>query len=268
MKPLIAIPACTKSLNRHLQHATPARYAAAIVGGAGGIPVLIPPMAETMLPLLDRIDGLLLSGSPSNVEPTRYGEIRDLTPDCHDPARDATTLPLLRAAIDRGLPLLAICRGIQELNVAFGGTLHQQVHTMPGRLPHDPPAEDAVEVQYQPRHTVRLAGGLAALLGATAITVNSLHQQAIDRLAPGLIAEAWAEDGTIEAVRVEAAATFAYGVQWHPEWRVTEFPDRLALFQAFGAACEAHARTRIVPQPESAACQPPPSARTRSTAAR
>ncbi len=259
MSPLIAIPACTKTIHPHPQHATPARYAAAIVSGAGGIPVLVPPVGEAMLGLLDRIDGVLLSGSPSNVEPRHYGVSEDLTPDSHDPARDATILPLLRAAVARGMPLLAICRGIQEMNVAYGGTLHQQVRGVPGRFEHDAP-DGEVEMQYQPRHTVRLGGRLAGLIGATAISVNSLHEQAIDRLAPGLVAEAWAEDGTIEAVRVENAAGFALGVQWHPEWRVTEFPDRLALFRAFGDACRAFAAAR-------AAGQTPPTTRARSTVA-
>lgn len=238
MTPVIGIPACTKTINQHLQHATPARYGAAVIGGAGGVPVLIPPVGEPALALLDRLDGLLLNGSPSNVAPAVYGGGDDLTPGAHDPARDGTTLPLVREALSRGMPVLAICRGIQELNVALGGTLHQQVHLVAGRFNHDAP-EESIEDQYLPRHPVRLAGSLAGILGAASVEVNSLHEQAIDRLAEGLVAEAWAEDGTIEGVRVAAAPGFAVGVQWHPEWRYGEFPDRLALFRAFGAACRA-----------------------------
>jgi putative glutamine amidotransferase len=234
---IVGIPACTKIINGHVQHATPARYGAALLA-CGLVPVLIPPVGEAELGVLDRLDGLLLNGSPSNVAPAQYGVTEDLTPDAHDPARDATTLPLVRAAIAQGMPVLAICRGIQELNVAYGGSLFQQVHLQPGRRDHDA-REDLIEDQYLPRHTVTLTGGLASIMGER-LEVNSLHEQAIDRLADALIAEAWAEDGTIEGVRVANAPGFAYAVQWHPEWRSTEFPDRLALFQAFAAACAAY----------------------------
>ena len=120
-----------------LRHDTPARYAEAVLGGAGAVPIMMPPMGEAELAVLDRIDGLLVPGSPSNVHPSHYDGGDSKTPDLHDPARDATTLPLIRAAIARGMPVLAICRGIQELNVALGGTLHQQVHELDGR--HGPP---------------------------------------------------------------------------------------------------------------------------------
>lgn len=233
---VIGIPACTKLIGQHVQHATPARYGAALLGGAGAVPILIPPVGQPALALLDRLDGLLLNGSPSNVEPHLYGGGDDLTPQSHDPDRDGTTLPLVREALARGMPVLAICRGIQELNVAMGGTLHQQVHLVDGRQNHDAP-EERIEDQYLARHTVRLAGSLAQMMGQAAIRVNSLHEQAIDRLAEGLTAEAWAEDGTIEGVRVTDAAGFALGVQWHPEWRYADFADRLALFRAFGSAC-------------------------------
>ena len=241
MTTIVGIPACTKTIAGHIQYATPARYAAALLTASDAVPLLIPPIGEIGRAVLDRLDGLLLNGSPSNVEPARYGADTDLTPLSHDPARDQTTLPLVRAAIDRGMPIFAVCRGIQELNVAYGGSLHQQVHLLPGRMDHDA-REDAIDDQYLPRHPVTLAGHLARLIGRDRIEVNSLHEQAIDRLADGLTAEAWAEDGTIEAVRVTAAQAFAYGVQWHPEWHTSEFPDRVALFEAFGAACRAYAR--------------------------
>ena len=203
-------------------------------------PVLIPPIGEAALPILDRLDGLLLNGSPSNVDPSRYGVAEDLTPDRHDPQRDGTTLALVRAALARGLPVLAICRGVQELNVALGGSLHQQVQDLPGRMDHRGGPGTQAE-RYRPKHAVRLSGGLARLLGAEAIDVNSLHEQAIDRVAPGLAVEAVAPDGTIEGVRVEAAAGFAYGVQWHPEWGYAEDAASTALFRAFGDAVRAFA---------------------------
>ncbi len=235
MRPLIGIPACTRAIGLHPQHATPSRYAAALVGGADALPVLIPPVGATQNEILDRLDGVLLSGSPSNIEPHRYGVDQDETPDFHDPYRDDTMLPLIPAAIARGLPVLGICRGLQELNVALGGSLHQRVHELPGRLDHrggEGPAAHA----YRPQHDVMLNGRLAQLLGAR-ITVNSVHGQAIDRLAPRLVVEGLAPDGTIEAVRVDDATSFAFAVQWHPEWDYADHPDRLALFQAFGAAC-------------------------------
>src|ERR1019366_9434876 len=136
MNIVVGIPACAKSFDDLPAHVAPARYGEALMGGAGALPVLLPPVGAEMLRMLDRLDGLLLSGSPSNVEPHRYGVDEDLTPDAHDPRRDATTLPLVRAAIDRCMPVLAICRGIQELNVAFGGTLLQRVQEVAGRLDH------------------------------------------------------------------------------------------------------------------------------------
>jgi putative glutamine amidotransferase len=236
---LVGLPACTRQLSGHIQYATPARYTAALTGGAGVIPVLIPPIGELALPLLDRLDGLLLPGSPSNVEPHVYNGGEDETPDVHDPARDATSLPLVREALGRGMPVLAICRGIQELNVALGGTLHQRVHTLRGRDDHRGQGASREE-NYAPRHEIALQGRLATLLGATATIVNSVHGQAIDQVAPGLAIEATAPDGTIEAVCVEGAA-FAFGVQWHPEWNYAANHDSVALFRAFGDACRAYA---------------------------
>ncbi len=236
---IVGIPACARTRNGLLWHETPARYAAAVEGGVGAIPVMIPPAGEAQLALLDRLDGLLVPGSPSNVHPDHYAGGESLTPDMHDPARDATTLPLIRAAIARGLPVLAICRGIQELNVALGGTLHQTVHSLPGRIDHRG-GQGAIEVRYGPKHRVRLSGRLARMLDATEITVNSLHGQAIDRPAPGLVVEAVADDGTIEAVRVDGARGFAVGVQWHPEWAYLDNPASFALFRSFGEACGAY----------------------------
>lgn len=235
---LIGIPACTRTLNGHMQHATPARYGAALMGAADALPVLIPPLGDVALAMLDRLDGLLLSGSPSNVEPSRYGA-EDETPDAHDAARDRTTLPLIREALRRDMPLLAICRGIQELNVALGGSLHQQVHLVPGRLDHrgGPGPHSRA---FAPKHDVALSGELARLLGHERIRVNSVHGQAIDRLADGLVAEAVAPDGTVEAVRVPDAC-FAFGVQWHPEWDYASDTNSVTLFRAFGRACRAYA---------------------------
>jgi putative glutamine amidotransferase len=247
MHPIVGIPACARLVNGQLQHDTPARYATALLGGAGAVPIMIPPMGETSLGVLDRLDGLLLPGSPSNVHPSHYDGGDSLTPERHDLERDATTLRLIPEAIARGMPLLAICRGIQELNVALGGTLLQRVHEVPGRMDHRP-GSGTIEERYAPRHLVFLSGELARIVGSTKILVNSVHGQAIDKLAPGLVVEALAPDDTIEAVRVERApapgsspgASFAIGVQWHPEWGYADDSASLAIFRAFGAACAAY----------------------------
>jgi putative glutamine amidotransferase len=237
---VVGIPACNRATNDLFQHATPARYADAVVAGAEALPVMLPPMGEKMVALLERIDGLLLSGSPSNVEPHLYGVAPSQTPGRHDPSRDATTLPLIRAALARALPVLAICRGIQELNVALGGTLHQAVHEITGRMDHRG-GPGTTEERYRPRHAVRLSGQMAGIVGKAEIMVNSLHGQAIDALGDGLVVEARAPDGTIEAVRVAGAPGWAFGVQWHPEWRCAENEDSMAIFRAFGEACRQRA---------------------------
>jgi putative glutamine amidotransferase len=240
MSIVVGIPACASIRDERLFHATPARYAEALIGGSDALPVMIPPMGEVQLALLDRIDGLLIPGSPSNVHPSHYGTDESLTPDKHDPARDATTLPLIRAAIARGLPVLAICRGIQELNVALGGTLLQNIHDLPGRNDHRGKGGGDLEVAYGPKHTVSVTGAVARIVGASTIMVNSLHGQAIDRPGDGLVVNALAEDGTIEAVSAPNAPGFVLGLQWHPEWRWAERPASVAIFRAFGEACRAH----------------------------
>jgi putative glutamine amidotransferase len=240
MPPIVGIPACARLMvNDQLRHDAPARYAAAVLGGAGAVPVLIPPMGEASLAVLDRLDGLMLSGSPSNVHPSHYDGGDSLTPQHHDLERDATTLRLIPEAIARGMPLLAICRGIQELNVALGGTLHQKVHEVADRMDHRP-GPGTIEQKYAPRHLVFLSGQLARIIGSSKILVNSLHGQAIDIPAPGLAVEAVAPDGTIEAVRVERARAFAFGVQWHPEWGHADDTASTAIFRAFGEACAAY----------------------------
>jgi putative glutamine amidotransferase len=240
---IVGVPACSKLINDEPQHSTPTRYGKALMGAAGAIPVLLPPVGEAMLGVLDRLDGLLLSGSPSNVHPGLYGVPTSLTPGKHDPFRDGTTLPLAREALRRGMPLLAICRGIQELNVAMGGTLHQQVHLVEGRSDHRA-GEGELDHLFRLKHTVRISGQLARLIGAETVVVNSLHEQAIDRVADGLEVEAVAEDGTVEAVRVRDAKGFAFGVQFHPEWHWAIDRASRAIFEAFGDACRRYRAER------------------------
>ena len=247
-RPLIGLPACVREFNGWPLHTVAEKYLAAAAAGADGMPVIIPALAEAhdLETLVARLDGLLLTGSPSNVEPHHYNGPNSVLGTRHDPHRDATTLPLIREAIRAGLPLLAICRGIQELNVALGGTLHQRVQELPGKLDHRMRQGEPREAQYAPRHAVRLTEGgyLAKLTGKTKLMVNSLHAQAIDRPAPGLTVEAVSSDGVIEAVWVKDAPAFALGVQWHPEWQVLENPVSRAIFRKFGDAARRRAEAR------------------------
>ncbi|HUC60620.1 MAG TPA: gamma-glutamyl-gamma-aminobutyrate hydrolase family protein [Alphaproteobacteria bacterium] len=245
--PLVGLPACIKDLNGVAFHAVGARYLDAVATFVGATPMIVPALgdAHDVAGLALRLDGLMLTGSPSNVEPRRYGGSASAPGTLHDPARDETTLPLIRAAIAAGVPVLAICRGIQEFNVALGGTLHQRVWELAGKMDHRGKGETRDE-KYGPRHPVKLARGgyLAELFGAEEVIVNSLHGQAIDRPAPGLEIEALSPDGIIEAVRLKDAPAFALGVQWHPEWKAAENPLSRTLFTAFGDAVRGRAAAR------------------------
>jgi putative glutamine amidotransferase len=236
---VVGIPACAKIFEERVVYSTNPRVADVLLNAVGALPIAIQPVGEAQIGVLDRIDGLLIPGSGSNVHPSNYGIGESLTPDRHDPARDATTLPLIRAAVARGMPVLAICRGIQELNVALGGTLLQNVHDIEGRSDHRAKGEGSVERAYGPKHSVSLMGALARITGADAMMVNSLHSQAIDRPGGGLVVDAIAEDGTIEAVSAPHAPGFVLGLQWHPEWRWADNPASVAIFRAFGEACRA-----------------------------
>jgi putative glutamine amidotransferase len=245
-QPIIGIPACRKLIAPHMFHAVGEKYIAAVATAAGGVPLLVPALGGglAIAPLLQSFDGLLFTGSPSNVEPRHYQGAPSAEGTLHDPHRDATTLPLMAAAIDAGLPVFAICRGFQEMNVVFGGSLHQRVQELPGKLDHREDPAKPLELQYAPAHELELTedGFLARLLGTRRIQVNSLHSQGVDRLGRGLTVEATSPDGMVEAFRVADAPAFALGVQWHPEWQVMSNPQSLALFAAFGDACRKRAR--------------------------
>lgn len=221
------------------------KYIHAISRGADALPVLLPVLPEPLAneEILAAVDGLLFTGSPSNVEPVRYGGEPSHPGTLHDPERDATSLPLIPAAVAAGVPVLGLCRGFQEMNVAFGGTLWQRVQDVPGYRDHREDKNASLDVQYAPAHAVALTSGglLQRLAGADSVEVNSLHSQGVRDLAPGLIVEARAPDGLIEGFRVAAARAFAVAVQWHPEWRVLGNPFSTALFAAFGQAARARA---------------------------
>ncbi|HEX3378600.1 MAG TPA: gamma-glutamyl-gamma-aminobutyrate hydrolase family protein [Paraburkholderia sp.] len=248
-KPIVAITADKTMLGAHPSHVVGEKYIAAIVDGSRALAMLLPAFGERQCvdDVLASVDGLLLTGSYSNVEPHRYGGASSEPSTLHDAARDATTLPLIRAATTTGLPILAICRGLQEMNVAFGGTLHQSVHAVSGLNDHRENKADSLDAQYAASHSIALTrGGMLQRLagGANEARVNSLHGQGIARLGPGLVVEAVAADGLIEAISVSDAPAFALGVQWHPEWRHTHDPLSTAIFRAFGDACRQRTNTR------------------------
>ena len=246
--PLIGVPADVKEIDDKPFHAVGDKYLRAVIAATGGLPLVIPAFGDLYdLPaLVERLDGLLLTGSPSNVHPSRYGQAPTPEAEPYDPERDSTTLPLIHETLEQNVPMLAICRGMQELNVALGGTLHSRVHELPDRMDHRRPDHEDPDVQYGPRHTIGLVadGELRRLAEAEEATINSLHWQAIDRLAPRLTIEGAAPDGTIEAVRVADAGNFALGVQWHPEYKVLENPFSTAIFAAFGEAARRRAGAR------------------------
>ncbi len=230
----------------HPFHMVGEKYITAVRDGAGAMPLLIPVLNDPIPPedLLASFDGFLFPGSPSNVSPSRYEGAPAREGVLLDENRDATSLPLLMAAIAAGLPVLCVCRGFQELNVALGGTLFQHVQEVPGRRDHREDMDAPLDTQYGPAHEVRVADGgmLAQLTDRPGFQVNSLHAQGIDRLAPALHADATAPDGTIEAVSMPEAKGFLLGVQWHPEWRWSENEISRAIFGAFGEAVHRKAR--------------------------
>jgi putative glutamine amidotransferase len=201
---------------------------------AGDVPCLLP-----------MVDGVLLTGSPSNVEATHFGATA-LPTDLLDPRRDQLTMRLVREALVKAVPLFGVCRGLQEINVALGGSLYQTLHDEAGMMDHREPRDEALDVQFGERHEVLLEAGsaFAHWAGSTRAFVNSLHGQGIRRLGEGLVAEAHAPDGLVEGVRVMGAPAFAYGVQWHPEWRHEQHPFYQRTLEAFAAACRGHRAVR------------------------
>jgi putative glutamine amidotransferase len=251
IQPLVAVATDVKSFENYTWFATPRQYVEAAVHAAGVLPVLVPSLGENlpMDALLSSVDGLMLTGARSNVHPSLYGETATEADGPFDEARDSTTLPLIRRALELGVPLLAICRGIQELNVALDGTLAREIQDQEGRLDHRAPVTDDQDQRFAIRQKVSIKPGscLAGVFGAGEVMVNSVHRQAIDRLGPRLQVEAVAEDGTIEAVSVVGARAFAVGVQWHPEYWARTDETSARIFRAFGDAVRAHhsARTGV-----------------------
>lgn len=246
-RPIVGMVCDFRMLGAHPFHAVGEKYISAVRDGAGTLPMLIPVLDPPIAPaeVISSVDGLFFTGSPSNVSPALYRGPKAREGTWLDERRDNTALPLLQAAIAQGVPVFAVCRGFQELNVALGGTLHQHVHEVEGRLDHREDKQSDLNVQYGPAHEVRVSEGglLSKLLPEKSFRVNSLHSQGIDLLAPPLMAEATAPDGTIEAVSMPSAPGFLLGTQWHPEWKWSENAVSRALFAAFGQVVRKRARS-------------------------
>ena len=239
--PLIGVSGCRKTIDGQPFDAAGRKYTRAIEDGCEALPLIIPNTGDKLNreALLARVDGLLFTGSHSNVEPRHYNGEQSCEGTLHDPYRDATTLPLIREAVAAGIPVFCICRGFQELIVAYGGTLYQRVHEVDGLMDHREGSTLDLNRRYAPVHAVQLNpdGLLSSFIETPEVEVNSLHEQGAKSISDDLLWEARAPDGLIEGVSVKNARTFAFAVQWHPEWKVMENPFYLKLFQTFGKSC-------------------------------
>jgi putative glutamine amidotransferase len=250
-KPLVLVPACNRPIGEHPFHVAGKKYVDA-VRLAGCTPLIVPTaLPEEIDTLLDLADGVLLTGSKSNVHPGHFDEAVHDPSLPLDPDRDAWTLPLIRRTIARGQPLLGICRGAQETNVALGGTLYQAVQESTGPAgayaDHRAPDGEPAEAQYATAHPVQVVAGglLQQIVPQAEFAVNSLHGQAVRQLAPGLRVEARAPDGLVEAFSVAEGKGFQLCVQWHPEWQAASNPVSMQILQAFGSACRAWRARRL-----------------------
>ncbi len=254
MKPVIGVVADIHAGGKHVAHTVQQKYLDAAAGGADAIPLILPARVEApgsvwsdpadLARVLAMLDGLFLTGAISNVAPGEYGAALADPHSPSDPARDHVTLRLVRDAVRLGLPVLGVCRGCQEINVALGGTLHQAVYEVPGLEDHREKPGVSLAEQYAPAHAVAFTqGGLLAMAtGMAGARVNSLHGQGVDRLAPGLAVEATSPDGLVEAFRLDDHEKFALGVQWHPEWAFRDDPLSTVIFRSFGQAARAYAK--------------------------
>ena len=240
-RPVIGIIGNSHSLNdRYPVHVGGTMNSDAVAQVSGCLPLIIPsdPNYVTVPELLDLCDGFLLTGGRPNVHPSEYGEEETPAHGSFDRCRDAVTLPLVRACVERGQPIFGICRGFQEINVALGGTLYPEIRDLPGRMNHRMPPDGTLEEQFALRHPVRFTPGgvFSRLIGRDEVMTNTLHGQGIARPAERIVIDGFAPDGTPEATYVRGAAGFTLAVQWHPEWNACDDPVSRPLFAAFGEA--------------------------------
>jgi putative glutamine amidotransferase len=252
-RPVIGIIGNMSLLNESYPvHAGGTMNSEAVAQVSGGLPLIIPtdPRFVTVAELLELCDGFLLTGGRPNVHPEEYGEEETPAHGTFERARDAITLPLVRACVERGQPFLGICRGFQEVNVALGGTLYPEIRDLPGRMNHRMPPDGTIEEKFALRHPVRFTRGgvFHRLMGAEEVMTNTLHGQGICRPGPRIVIDGLAPDGTPEALYVEGAPGFTLSVQWHPEWNACDDPVSRPLFTAFGQAAAAWAAAKDAPQ--------------------
>ncbi len=248
-RPVVGIIGNRHLINEeYLIHGTGVMNSAAIRDVAGAVPLIVPPdpAVAAVDDLLDCCDGFVFTGGRPNVHPDEYGHCATSAHGEFDRNRDAVALPLIRAAVQRGQPIFAICRGFQELNVAMGGTLHPEIREIPGRMNHRMPPDGTLDEKFALRHEVHFTPGgpFARLIEAETVMTNTLHGQGICQPADRLVIDGRAGDGTPEAVYVRDAPGFAMGVQWHPEYNATTDPVSRKLFTAFGQALADWASTR------------------------
>ncbi|MBC8268535.1 MAG: gamma-glutamyl-gamma-aminobutyrate hydrolase family protein [Rhodospirillaceae bacterium] len=235
--PIIGVSGCRKDIDGYDYDSAPHMFVDALEKACGAVPLIVPTLGAALdrKTLIAHVDGLLFTGSVSNVEPHHYDGPDSVEGTAHDPHRDATTLPLIVEAVEAGVPIFCICRGFQELNVAYGGSLHQRVFEVPGLLDHRSDRTQPMDIRFDLAHEMSLVEDsyFAALAGSTTIMVNSLHGQGIERVGDGLSVQAIAPDGLVEGLTVNGARRFAAGVQWHPEFKVMDNSFSRALFEAF-----------------------------------
>ncbi|PRC91746.1 gamma-glutamyl-gamma-aminobutyrate hydrolase family protein [Solimicrobium silvestre] len=247
-KPVVLMSMGAQERKGHDYQVMTVKYIKPLAEHAGCVPLLAPTCcgSEDIEQYLSMVDGVYLTGAGSNIDPALYGQ-ENLTPDKQqDPNRDNFDIPLIHAALKMGLPIFAICRGMQELNVALGGDLHQKLYAEPNMLDHREDGDESVDEQYADAHQVRLVSNswLSKLLEAEEIPVNSLHGQSIKTLGAGVQVLAHAEDGAIEAIHLPEVEQFTLGVQWHPEWKAAQNPNSIKIFAAFGDACRLQVQAR------------------------
>lgn len=246
--PIVGIICDYEMIGPHPFHIAGDKYIQAVVNGCKCIPILIPALADKLQveQLLTTLDGILFTGGYSMVDPINYQPEPAKTGTKLDTQRDQSSLLLIKSAVAAEIPILGICRGFQEMNVAFAGSLHQQLHTVSGLIEHREDKKLELQQQYCAAHSINITknGKLANILGTTKIDVNSLHTQGVDRLGQGLTIEAQADDGLIEAFSVNNTTSFAMAVQWHPEWQYQQNINSTKLFAAFGQACSLRQQVR------------------------